>query len=78
MFTIKLNEEYVDTANDLYQLVTILLTTHVILSLHTGGKGLKLGLGGSMFNDDFVMILGSLMLGILAYELVYSKVIIFT
>lgn len=77
MFTIKLNEEYVSTANDLYQLVTILLTIHVILSLHCKGKDLKLGLGGSMFNDDFVMILGSVMLGILAYELVYSKILVF-
>ena len=77
MFTIKLNEEYVDTANELYQFVTILLTIHIILSLHSNGKGLKFGLGGKMFNDDFVMVLGSVMLGILAYELVYSKLLLF-
>ena len=75
---IKVDPEYKQISNDAYHVFVILFTMHIVLSLHYNGKAPpSLGLSGKMFNDDILITIGSLYLGIFAYELVFKKLVQF-
>ena len=46
-------------------------------SFHNGKIPPSLGVSGKLFNDDFIVAVGSLYLGIFAYELVFKKLVQF-
>ena len=75
---INVSPEYKQISNDAYHAFIILFTMHVVLSLHYNGKiPPSLGVSGKLFNDDFIVAVGSLYLGIFAYELVFKKLVQF-
>ena len=79
MFVIQVQEEYVDLVNDLYKAAVILIVMHIVLSSHYNGKkSAKLGLCGSLFNENFTITMGALFLGMLSYELVFKRLVVFT
>ena len=43
-----------------------------------GKKSVKLGLCGSLFNENFTITMGALFLGMLSYELVFKRLVVFT
>ena len=75
---IPIKEEYEELANNMYMILTTLLVFHLILSSHYGKKKpCCFGLTGKFLNEDFTMTLGGLFLSLLAYVLIFKKLVVF-
>lgn len=75
---IPIKKEYESLANNLYLIFTTIFVFHLILSSHYGKRQpASFGLAGEFLNDDFTITLGALFLSLLAYELVFKKLVIF-
>lgn len=76
MYKIDIEGEYEDLSEDLYKVIVILIVFHIIMNLQYNGKvPLDLCIGGGIFNENFLILLGSIILSFMAYELVFKKIL---
>jgi hypothetical protein len=70
-----LDQEYINLTKDLYKILTILIVFQIMVSLSSQKNIINSALTGSLLNDDFMTLLLYVLIGILAYYLVFDKVL---
>ena len=79
LFNIHLDLEpsYVQALKDCYKTVVILVIFQVLLYQSGCPKNiLQTALSGSLLNDDFIMLLIFVLIGIMAYYLVFEQIFV--
>jgi hypothetical protein len=71
-----LNYEYVDLLNDVIKYITVIVVIHVLLN-YEYGRRTALKLASGFFTDDFLNLLIFIILGLMAYNLVVRKLVVF-
>ena len=71
-----LDYEYVDLLNDVIKYITVIIVIHVLLN-YEYGKKMALKLASGFFTDDFLNLLIFIILGLMAYNLVVRKLVVF-
>ena len=67
--------EYGVVIHDIYRYMGYFFIFHLIFSFMDCKKGVGFGLSGSLFNEEFLCCSSVLIIGILAYNLIYSNLI---
>lgn len=71
-----LNYEYVDLLNDVIKYITVIVVIHILLN-YEYGRRTALKLASGLFTDDFLNLLIFIILGLMAYNLVVRKLVVF-
>jgi hypothetical protein len=70
------SQEYVEMIQDIYKLFVTLAVFHVLVILSSFSKGeLTSIFSGNMLNDNFMLLVLYLILGIMSYYLVFEKIV---
>ena len=71
-----LEENYINFLKDIYKLFTILIVIQIIFnSLDVKKDFLNSAISGNILNDDIVILLFIIILGISSYYLIFNKIL---
>lgn len=71
-----LEENYINFLKDIYKLFTILIVIQIIFnSLDVKKDFLNSAMSGNILNDDIVILLFIIILGISSYYLIFNKIL---
>ncbi len=71
-------EDYLKTIQDVYKFTVILIVFQILVHYAFPGKNIiQSALSGAPVNDEFMCLVIFIMLGIVAYHLVFEKIISF-
>ena len=71
-----LEENYIDFIKDIYKLFTILIVIQIIFNFLDVKKDFLINaLSGDILNDELVVLLFTIILGISSYYLIFNKIL---
>jgi len=71
-----LDKNYINLLNDIYRAIIILVIFQILVSNSNNSKNiLNTALSGNIMNDDFMILLIYIIIGIGAYYLVFDKLL---
>ena len=71
-----LDKNYINLINDIYKTLVILIIFQLLVSNSMNSKNIiNSALSGNILNDDFMLLLIYLLIGITAYYLIFDKLI---
>lgn len=77
IFEIKLPQDrYVNTVRGVYKYTVILIVFQILVSLSRKGKTFNFGFSGDILNTNFLNTLCLLLISYVAYELIFSELLI--
>lgn len=71
-----LEKNYINLINDIYKIIIIFIIFQILVHYSGNSKNLiNSALSGSILNDDFMLLLIYIIIGISAYYLVFDKIL---
>jgi hypothetical protein len=75
---LEIDKDYIKLINDIYKISVILIVLQLIISMSNINKNIiNNSLNGSIMNDDFMTLLIYIIISILAYYLIFDRIISF-
>jgi len=75
---LEIDKDYIKLINDIYKISVILIVFQLIISMSNINKNIiNNSLNGSIMNDDFMTLLIYIIISILAYYLIFDRIISF-
>ncbi len=73
-----LDKEYIDLIKDLYKIIVIFVVFQIIMVNSNTNKNILVGaLSGNLLNDNFMTLLIYIIISVIAYYLIFDKLISF-